>query len=72
MRSDWEVVPDITLIHFETNEIGYNFPTSDIYLRLWQILNQLWSINPYMNILVAKIIPTNTTSQNESLIANFF
>lgn len=49
--------PDIVLMHFGTNDVWSNRPTSTILAAYSTLVDQMRASNPAMRILVAQIIP---------------
>ncbi|RVX47691.1 GDSL-like lipase/acylhydrolase family protein [Nonomuraea polychroma] len=54
--------PDIVMMHFGTNDVWSNIPTSTILSAYTTLVNQMRASNPAMKILVAKIIPMNPST----------
>ncbi|GIF07795.1 cellulose binding domain-containing protein [Actinoplanes siamensis] len=51
--------PDVVLMHFGTNDVWSNLPTSTILSAYTTLVGQMRASNPTMRILVAQIIPMN-------------
>ncbi|GAA4602404.1 lysophospholipase L1-like esterase [Actinoplanes octamycinicus] len=61
---DWLAAtrPDVVLMHFGTNDVWSNLPTSSILAAYTTLVGQMRASNPTMKILVAQIIPMNPST----------
>ncbi|WP_169948474.1 cellulose binding domain-containing protein [Microbispora sp. H11081] len=57
--------PDIVMMHFGTNDVWSNRPTSTILAAYGKLVDQMRASNPNMKILVAQIIPMNPATCSE-------
>lgn len=57
--------PDVVIMHFGTNDVWSNRPTSVILDAYSTLVAQMRANNPAMRIIVARIIPMNPTSCGE-------
>jgi len=57
--------PDVVLMHFGTNDVWSNRPTSVILDAYSTLVDQMRANNPAMRIIVARIIPMNPASCQE-------
>ena len=54
--------PNIVLMHFGTNDVWNNRPVATILAAFGKLVDQMRANNPGMRILVAQIIPMNTSN----------
>lgn len=54
--------PDIVMMHFGTNDVWSDRPTSTILAAYSKLVDQMRASNPNMKILVAQIIPLNPST----------
>lgn len=57
--------PDVVLMHFGTNDVWSNLPTTQILAAYTTLVGQMRASNPRMKILVAQIIPMNPSTCTE-------
>jgi lysophospholipase L1-like esterase len=57
--------PDVVMMHFGTNDVWSNLPTSQILTSYTRLVTQMRASKPSMKILVAQIIPMNPSSCTE-------
>ncbi|BCY07749.1 cellulose binding domain-containing protein [Actinoplanes sp. L3-i22] len=57
--------PDVVLMHFGTNDVWSNLPTTQILAAFTTLVGQMRASNPAMKILVAQIIPMNPSTCTE-------
>ena len=57
--------PDVVMMHFGTNDVWSNLPTSQILTAFTTLVTQMRASNPNMKILVAQIIPMNPSTCTE-------
>ncbi|MFI5892363.1 cellulose binding domain-containing protein [Actinoplanes sp. NPDC051513] len=54
--------PDVVMMHFGTNDVWSNIPTSTILAAFTRLVGQMRASKPTMKILVAQIIPMNPST----------
>jgi lysophospholipase L1-like esterase len=54
--------PDVVMMHFGTNDVWSNIPTSTILAAYTRLVGQMRASKPAMKILVAQIIPMNASA----------
>jgi len=57
--------PDVVMMHFGTNDVWSNRPTSTILAAYSKLVDQMRASNPAMRILVAQIIPMAPSTCSE-------
>jgi len=57
--------PGVVMMHFGTNDVWSNIPTSTILTAYGTLVGQMRASNPRMKILVAQIIPMNPSTCTE-------
>jgi acyl-CoA thioesterase-1 len=63
--------PDIVLIHLGTVDFGYNESVSSTVAGIGQVIDTLRAANPWVRIVLAQIIPSNSSSYTSTAIPQF-